>query len=482
MPQRASELALQSIYSIASLNKYVVSSPNRRGHYVGWSCVKLLSKIPELEEFFEYKYDKYVSRKDPEYVEAFVAGRISNHNLKYYNKDRKSHLNHFFRFVEENEPGIKCDLSVLLSKTRIKSFLKFLNILKRAPNTIANHAKTFAEVYKWIELNFIELDHLKLDDRLLKSVMDFVKDERQAYRIRNNNVIANAKSGKELLKQGKFFTQKELQELYSFCLYVAEQMLQKKKNVTEEDILTFQDCLITLSMLSIGAQRKEFILLMTILNIVQRDSGWFLTPPPEKTVRKSTEGIPLPEWFAALLIYYRDEIRPLLPQYDKDTLGLWVNRNGKHLNSKTINTRIQNFVKSLFPDKNVTAIDFRRALPSIIWEANLRLQGKSLQDFLVHYATLVNTSPDVLDKHYIRSSVTTNLVSTIRIIEDQILNTATAITSKRAIVDHLEIDAVSVVAVEANMADVSHLSHSECLTELRRLQQENFHLRQLCAL
>ena len=51
-------------------------------------------------------------------------------------------------------------LPYLCSKVRLEAFVDFMRLLKKAPNTIANHCKSFSELYKWMNLK-IELKPLR---------------------------------------------------------------------------------------------------------------------------------------------------------------------------------------------------------------------------------------------------------------------------------------------------------------------------------
>jgi hypothetical protein len=63
-------------------------------------------------------------------------------------------------------------------------------------------------------------------------------------------------------------------------------------------------------------------------------------------------------------------------------------------------------VREFFPESNITPLDFRRIIPSLIFDVSIKLLhlfekekediwGKSLSDFLDNYALLVNTSSSV---------------------------------------------------------------------------------------
>ena len=68
------------------------------------------------------------------------------------------------------------------------------------------------------------------------------------------------------------------------------------------------------------------------------------------------------------------------------------------LEQHSICTYVSSFVASRFPDKHITPLDFRRMIPTALWnqKEEIECQGKSLQDVLHDYALLINTSDKVV--------------------------------------------------------------------------------------
>ncbi len=54
------------------------------------------------------------------------------------------------------------------------------------------------------------------------------------------------------------------------------------------------------------------------------------------------------------------------------------------------------YVKSIFPEKHMTPIVFRRVVTSLIFQKKLHEEGKTVVDFLDDYSHLINTSHKVL--------------------------------------------------------------------------------------
>jgi hypothetical protein len=89
--------------------------------------------------------------------------------------------------------------------------------------------------------------------------------------------------------------------------------------------------------------------------------------------------------------------------------------------SNNFNPRIQKAVKEVFPEKNITAIDFRRCLPTLLWSKPIDSATK--EELLENYARLVNTSVTVLEEHYIRGRATEKTKKVLNFLEQEILET-----------------------------------------------------------
>lgn len=59
------------------------------------------------------------------------------------------------------------------------------------------------------------------------------------------------------------------------------------------------------------------------------------------------------------------------------------------------NERIERVIKTLFPNKHITPITFRRLVPSLIYSNEIHPENMSMRDFISEYAISVNTSEKV---------------------------------------------------------------------------------------
>lgn len=74
----------------------------------------------------------------------------------------------------------------------------------------------------------------------------------------------------------------------------------------------------------------------------------------------------------------------------------WVSNNDNSSSeSATLAKEVSDYVNSVFPGKHITPAEFRRILPTLIWNNEDKVKHKSFEDFINDYAGLVNTSPKV---------------------------------------------------------------------------------------
>jgi hypothetical protein len=128
-------------------------------------------------------------------------------------------------------------------------------------------------------------------------------------------------------------------------------------------------------------------------------------PPSEKVLRVDTQDVPVPRWLGDLICFFKSKVRKSLKP-KKGVQALWINRNGKPLGSYLLivliyseynpyTERITKFVASVFPDKHITPIAFRRIIPTLMWKLDVRTEGESVEQVLERYSRLINTSQKV---------------------------------------------------------------------------------------
>jgi hypothetical protein len=60
---------------------------------------------------------------------------------------------------------------------------------------------------------------------------------------------------------------------------------------------------------------------------------------------------------------------------------------------------VSRYISNIFEHKYITPLDFRRILTSLIFDKEIHEEGKTVEDFLISYSHLINTSQKV--KFYI---------------------------------------------------------------------------------
>ena len=124
----------------------------------------------------------------------------------------------------------------------------------------------------------------------------------------------------------------------------------------------------------------------------------------EKVPRVQTkDGIFVPLYAARLIKYFVENCRPMLRPRD-EVLSVWINKRGGPLQGGAYNNRIKMVLFECFDQEmNVTPQNFRRLLPSLIFEYDIHPDGVCLRDFIVDYARYVGTSEKIMWTNYIRS-------------------------------------------------------------------------------
>ncbi len=127
-----------------------------------------------------------------------------------------------------------------------------------------------------------------------------------------------------------------------------------------------------------------------------------LYPTREKTVRKGCRAIPIPEEIFKLLEYFRKTVREhLKPKPEVESL--WISfKNGTVQQGYQMSIAIKNQIAEFLPGKQITPLDLRRSMPTIIQKLKFAGNEANTEALLARFAKLVNTSERMLQQHYIR--------------------------------------------------------------------------------
>jgi hypothetical protein len=127
-----------------------------------------------------------------------------------------------------------------------------------------------------------------------------------------------------------------------------------------------------------------------------------LFPTREKTVRKGCRAIPIPDEIFNLLEFYQKTIRGhLTPKPEVESL--WISfKNGTVQQGYQMTIAVKNQIAEFLPGKQITPLDLRRSLPTIIQKLKFTGNESNTESLLAKFAKLVNTSERMLQQHYIR--------------------------------------------------------------------------------
>jgi hypothetical protein len=297
---------------------------------------------------------------------------------------------------------------------------------------------------------------------------------------------------KQLKQKGKLLNEKEFANLNDKCLDMINKLIniftyrelaitdkqRRKFSSLRNYAFKFQTCLQILCLIRMGTQRRQvisgklvvissrFILLkyaylgmagFEIEKAKKRNSDnsssgddnadeeeeeeevedpteWMakLFPTREKTVRKGCRAIPIPDEIFKLLEYFQKTIREhLKPKPEIESL--WISfKNGTVQQGYQMSIAIKNQIAEFLPGKQITPLDLRRSMPTIIQKLKFAGNESNTEALLAKFAKLVNTSERMLQQHYIRyqdlnaqakliTTLNTNLTNTentIRLLEN----------------------------------------------------------------
>jgi hypothetical protein len=203
------------------------------------------------------------------------------------------------------------------------------------------------------------------------------------------------------------------------CLHIVVQTIanfnQGKLVLVVAECIKFQKNLIVLLLLVTGGQRKQVIALFIASNLTYDEQlkSYFYKPHSEleKTLRaQSAKGFPVPKWLGDAILFLEDKVKPvLLENSEVDVQSAWVTEEGLPLQSKEFTEWVRLTIRSHLPQpedkpqKNVTPAVIRRSIPT-----NFIMQafkdGQDISLIKENLAILLNTSINMIDSYYDRSS------------------------------------------------------------------------------
>ncbi len=199
-----------------------------------------------------------------------------------------------------------------------------------------------------------------------------------------------------------------------------------------------------------------------------------LFPTREKTVRKGCRAIPIPDEIFKLLEYFQKAIRGhLKPKPEVESL--WISfKNGTVQQGYQMSIAIKNQIAEFLPGKQITPLDLRRSMPTIIQKLKFAGNEANTDALLAKFAKLVNTSEKMLQQHYIRFQdlnaqaelITTlninltNTGNTVRLLENtnQLIEINNQIDSLRPNSNNNEVLSNDIIIEDSNIGEETGLT------------------------
>ena len=232
-------------------------------------------------------------------------------------------------------------------------------------------------------------------------------------------------------------------------LMVAHRELQKNKHlqkVFKADSLRnlqlqmvardYQELLCTLLFISIGCQRRGTLMVMFVDSFEQVKEGalkgWTLfNVGTEKNRRLHGSKVPIHPTVSKLIWFWINSMRPFLLKSVKETIAIRAKgknaaisasreledvpyptdpetlfispRNASWASLNQLSTWVKKSIKAcLGKEYNLSPLQLRRIMPSLIWQRQLHLKDATPEVFMSQYASLVNSSAEMMWKHYVR--------------------------------------------------------------------------------
>eukprot|EP01114_Cavostelium_apophysatum_P005576 TRINITY_DN16766_c0_g1_i1.p1 TRINITY_DN16766_c0_g1~~TRINITY_DN16766_c0_g1_i1.p1 ORF type:complete len:782 (-),score=113.36 TRINITY_DN16766_c0_g1_i1:56-2401(-) len=379
--------------------------------FQGKKWLDVIEKMPTLQTFLVQYREKKLRMYAKRYLRLAKKKLIVSSEVAGCGAIFQSTFGQFARAIDLLSNGtVEWNDSCLTNENYIKAFIRFLiaahSQYKIKTATLVNKMVYIVTYLKWKSTRY---DTTVEQAQKIQCILRYVRDERQSFKNALDQEASNQPSADDLLKKGAFLSPEEMSDLLVKCLETVHPHMERttehpQYRPTIKEAETIQDAITTMCCFTIGGQRKQVIINMTIKNVYfdKTLKMYIYKLGKEKIKRQSLSTLPLPPWLGAVIHWFKKTVRPVLNPFDK-VISLWISKRRRPLDSAGFAKRIRKFVASKIPGKDhITPIVFRRITATYSFSRKLKEAGNNIQDFLSNYALLVNTSPKILTKHYIR--------------------------------------------------------------------------------
>jgi len=168
----------------------------------------------------------------------------------------------------------KAQMSDFYHLPKLTGFVRYMELRKLAPNTVSNKSKSLVRVSLFFShtLIFKVINWMKTQSKYanvltkLEHACMYLNDRVRIMENRNHVRRCKQASESQLLEEGKLMTEQELRQFYEKILEeINELVVQCNSGALEEDeAAEFQSLLMTMLLFTIGGQRKEVIMGLTV--------------------------------------------------------------------------------------------------------------------------------------------------------------------------------------------------------------------------
>ena len=166
-----------------------------------------------------------------------------------------------------------------------------MRVTNKSPNTIDNKIKILCDLLKWFKSQEEFCNNLMT----IKQSLNYLKETKCSFKIANNIRKKNANSVEKLTEKGHWLNEMELKKLLLESLQLIKKLMSENSN-SKNNAIKFEEVLITLCMFSIGGQRREFIVNMSLDSFKWNSikNTYTIHIPGEKVIRVCISDVPVP--------------------------------------------------------------------------------------------------------------------------------------------------------------------------------------------
>jgi hypothetical protein len=332
----------------------------------------------------------------------------------------------------------------LLSKITVEAFVNFYGQHAGSPSSAGNVAKILVSFYSATKGMTRYERHRPRIETIITSLNRFVQLKRQHQMVHKSKHLLD----NQLLLKGEWLRSFELSRLNATVAEDIADFLRDNEDTVDfskRQVLHFQRLLVLFCFLQTGGQRREFIGSFTIDNFASLESQVIYFTTSEKVQKRNTDRVQMPKTLGQLLRIFVEKFRPILVGENEQVISCWVNILGRPLRLRSVTRLVQSLISEKFPGRKVGPQNLRRMFVSAMQEV-AAANKEDFSNWSADHATLINTSPKVLEENYNRFNNTQRSVHTLERVNQSL---------------DLEVDGSIAELVDRHAEDVQYLDESQ---------------------